>query len=103
MSSGVLVAELAASPLTGTELPTPDLGDPGGHRDVADVKKGSLSQGSVTLPETERNETDQQLVDFDGPQDASNPINWSKGYKWTIVILLSTVNIVGYVSTMLLD
>lgn len=103
MSSEVVIAELAASQLTGTELPTLNLRDPGGHRDVADVEKGSLSQGEVTPPKTERNETDQQLVDFDGPQDGSNPINWSKGYKWTIVILLSTLNIVGYVSTMLLD
>ena len=41
---------------------------------------------------------DQHLVDFEGSEDRSNPINWSKGYKWGIVCLLSTVNIIAYVS-----
>ena len=37
----------------------------------------------------------QQAVDFESPQDPSNPVNWSKSYKWAIVALLSTVNIIA--------
>ncbi|TGO63399.1 hypothetical protein BCON_0013g00450 [Botryotinia convoluta] len=36
----------------------------------------------VTLPE----DTDNYLVDFEGPVDQSNPLNWPLWYKWTLII-----------------
>jgi hypothetical protein len=29
------------------------------------------------------------VVDFDGPNDPENPLNWSKRLKWFLVILVS--------------
>ena len=34
------------------------------------------------------------LVDFDGKNDPSDPLNWSLKYKWNIVILLSATTAV---------
>lgn len=37
------------------------------------------------------------LVDFDGPDDPANPVNWSTSYKWTAVFLVSVMTLVVYV------
>lgn len=29
------------------------------------------------------------LVDWDGPDDAANPMNWSPVRKWTLIALIS--------------
>lgn len=62
---------------------------------VEDAEKGSWSQKTVPSPGDEGNEPGQYLVDFDGPDDPSNPINWSRGYKWAMVILLSAVTLIA--------
>lgn len=33
-------------------------------------------------------------VDFDGPDDAANPVNWSSSYKWSIVGVISIMSLV---------
>lgn len=50
---------------------------------------------AITVPITD--DRDKDLVDFDGPLDPLNPINWSRGYKWSIVILLSAVTLIALV------
>ncbi len=75
-------------------------GDHGSPADISDLEKASLFAGQYlptkapeeALPE---GRPVQQLIDFEGPNDASNPVNWSKGYKWAMVILLSTTNIIA--------
>ncbi|KAG9202755.1 hypothetical protein G6514_004008 [Epicoccum nigrum] len=34
------------------------------------------------------------LIDFDGPEDQANPLNWSKSYKWCMVVLISLLSLV---------
>lgn len=36
-------------------------------------------------------------VDFDGPDDAANPVNWSSSYKWSIVGVISIMSLVVWV------
>lgn len=36
---------------------------------------------------------DGQIIDFDGPDDPSDPLNWSPMYKWSIVIIISLLSL----------
>ncbi|TGO57091.1 hypothetical protein BOTNAR_0208g00030 [Botryotinia narcissicola] len=36
--------------------------------------------------------TDPNIVDFDGSDDPTNPLNWSPHYKWAMVAILSLMN-----------
>lgn len=38
------------------------------------------------------------IVDFDGPDDSRDPLNWSNRYKWSMVILISLLSLIVYVS-----
>lgn len=41
----------------------------------------------------EREATPQDtLVDFDGEDDLTNPKNWSRGRKWALVLIVSTLD-----------
>ena len=42
---------------------------------------------------------DENLVDFDGPDDPANPMNWKSRYKWTITVLVSMMSLVVYVES----
>ena len=37
-----------------------------------------------------------KLVDWDGPNDPQNPMNWSGLRKWSTVALISTLTCVAY-------
>ena len=41
---------------------------------------------------------DEDSVDFDSPDDPSNPLNWSYAYKMLIVVLISLMTTVEYES-----
>ena len=34
------------------------------------------------------------IVDFDGPDDIKDPLNWSSRYKWSMVILISVLSLI---------
>lgn len=34
------------------------------------------------------------IIDFEGPDDPSDPLNWSKLYKWSIVALISLLSLI---------
>lgn len=51
---------------------------------------GSGSITSVDEPELEP-ETDPDIVDFDGPDDPENPMNWKASKKWGMVALISAI------------
>lgn len=39
-------------------------------------------------------DVDARVVDFDGEDDPEEPLNWSKFYKWSMVILISFLSLV---------
>jgi MFS family permease len=54
------------------------------------TRPGSLS--SVDEPDRdEESEPDPNLVDFDGPNDPENPLNWKASKKWGMVALVSAI------------
>lgn len=34
-------------------------------------------------------------VDFDGPEDGANPMNWPLWYKWVLIVVLSAMNTIA--------
>lgn len=44
-----------------------------------------------------KHETRTQIVDWDGPTDPQNPMNWSPARKWAIIALVSTITFNTYV------
>ena len=67
--------------------------------DIALTKNADISAAvsvvtaPLNLPPEER---DHYLVDFEGPDDPSNPLNWSSASKWLIVTMISMMTLVGY-------
>lgn len=55
-----------------------------------DVEKGSTS-AQISIGDEEDAETDPDIVDFDGPDDLQNPLNWSFSKKWGMVLLISAI------------
>ncbi|CCD54965.1 hypothetical protein BofuT4_uP162540.1 [Botrytis cinerea T4] len=41
------------------------------------------------------------IVDFDGPDDPANPLNWSPRYKWSTVAILSMMNLMVNLGTII--
>ena len=37
----------------------------------------------------------ESLIEFEGFDDRTNPVHWSPSYKWSIVVLLSAVNLIA--------
>lgn len=42
-------------------------------------------------PETVKTEVDPNIVDWDGPDDPKNPINWSEKLKWANVAVIASI------------
>jgi hypothetical protein len=55
-----------------------------------DVEKGP-SPAQISIGDEEDAETDPDIVDFDGPDDLQNPLNWSFTKKWGMVLLISAI------------
>ncbi|KAM0151318.1 hypothetical protein ACHAPG_008311 [Botrytis cinerea] len=41
------------------------------------------------------------IVDFDGPDDPANPLNWSPRYKWSTVAIISMMNLMVNLGTII--
>ncbi|KAH6873215.1 major facilitator superfamily domain-containing protein [Alternaria rosae] len=62
-----------------------------GERDV-EKGNGSGSVSSADQPDAEEEpERDPNVVDFDGPNDPENPMNWKASKKWGMVALISAI------------
>ena len=60
---------------------------------VSDTKK----LDSIISTDAENGGHGEKLtVDWDGPEDTDNPINWSSGQKWTVISLISAICFVMY-------
>jgi hypothetical protein len=44
-------------------------------------------------PETTQVTKEEEVIDFDGENDPTNPQNWSSLYKWSIVITISLLSL----------
>ena len=63
------------------------------HNEISrDIEKVTPHRLEDTI-KTEK-EQDTNLVDFDGPDDPMNPLNWSLTYKWGVVWLLSIMTLI---------
>ena len=55
------------------------------------------SEKSIEAPAICQDNTDQledlNLVEYNGPDDPENPKNWSRAYKWTLMIILSGMSL----------
>jgi len=40
---------------------------------------------------------DSFLVDWDGPEDAGNPLNWSPGKRWAHIVIIAILGLITYV------
>lgn len=56
-----------------------------------DLEKGNSPALSFTAGEEESTERDPNIVDFDGPDDPMNPLNWGFTKKWGMVLLISAI------------
>lgn len=45
---------------------------------------------------TTKGEVDRHVVDFNGPDDPENPLNWSNTRKWCLMGLISAMTLVTY-------
>jgi hypothetical protein len=56
-----------------------------------DIEKGPEAASVSSIPEPEEAMLDPNIVDFDGPNDPENPMNWKASKKWGMVILISAI------------
>ena len=43
--------------------------------------------------------SNENAVDFEGPNDTQNPLAWSTAFKWGMIILISAITLVAYIIT----
>lgn len=57
-----------------------------------DLEMGHRSDDSEKKdPETTRTKVDPNIVDWDGPEDPQNPVNWSEKLKWANVAIIASI------------
>lgn len=56
-----------------------------------DLEKGTDNASLSSADSSESAELDPNVVDFDGPDDPENPLNWSYNKKWGMVSLVSAI------------
>jgi len=65
-----------------------------------DIEKNALKNGKEDIEEQDvviEPQVDPNLVDWDGPDDPANPMNWTERKKWTTVTVVSCISWVVYV------
>jgi hypothetical protein len=77
-----------------------DTGENGdGTNDVEKDGNGDAKVATKTPDEsTKQEEVDPNIVDYDGPDDPTNPYNWTKARKWINGGFLSALTFITYVS-----
>lgn len=63
--------------------------------DPAKLEKDSGFR-SLEAESATQDRVDRHVVDFDGPDDPENPLNWSNTRKWCLVGLISAMTLVTY-------
>ncbi|MCJ1320194.1 hypothetical protein MMC15_005532 [Xylographa vitiligo] len=66
----------------------------------SDIESAAAEKGnSIETPQAKQLQNN--VVDFQEPNDPLNPLHWSRTYKWTVVWLLSMMNLIVTLSTVL--
>lgn len=64
-----------------------------------DLEAGHRSEDSDKKePEGTKTEVDPNIVDWDGPEDRNNPVNWSEKLKWANVAVISSITFLTQVT-----
>lgn len=61
------------------------------HEKPGDEEKGGAGEH---VGERDVKALDPNIVDWDGPEDLENPLNWSSGLKWGIVATISAITFI---------
>ncbi|KAL8836949.1 MAG: hypothetical protein Q9170_002710 [Blastenia crenularia] len=89
---------------------TKDLGDSLGMLIASDAASHDMGlrttvekEGAHSSPNDKdrKSQNDPKTVSFEDTVDPLNPLNWSRGYKWTIVGLISMMNLVITLATLI--
>jgi hypothetical protein len=56
-----------------------------------DIEKGAEAGSVSSIQDPEEAVIDPNIVDFDGPNDPENPMNWKASKKWGMVMLISAI------------
>lgn len=83
---GPVTVPRRASLDTSEDTPHPGGGDP--EKGLSRKEHGD-GDGDVAV--TVADTADPNIVDWDGPDDPENPLNWPARKKWTHIILLATI------------
>ena len=72
-----------------------------------DLEAGRSSDSTADKKEADVSEkpavpVDPNVVDWDGPDDPENPINWPTGKKWTNISIMAAITFLTYVVSLLL-
>ena len=94
MSAPVAVSELVAPLITAANVSTTADGDVQSVTGNPKTEELALANAIIVPNISEWTEKEQFVVDFNGSDDSSSPLNWSNRRKWARVILMSKVNII---------
>jgi hypothetical protein len=56
-----------------------------------DIEKGEDTRPTASTRQLEEEAASSNIVDFDGPDDMENPINWKTSKKWIEISLVSMI------------
>ena len=78
--------------------------DRGKTYDDVDLESGARRSSSTIKPDEDVHTTavDPNIVDWDGPNDPNNAMNWSKGMKYGNIAVLATITFLTYATTIAL-
>ena len=68
-----------------------------GKTDLEAGKSDPKSEDTRSVNRIEK-EIDPNIVDWDGPNDPQNPLNWSLALKWSNIAVLSSITFITYVN-----
>ena len=85
--SGAPIGETALNEKKALEAEDTSGPDGAGSETEADLEAGTGIERAKT-------ETDPNVVDWDGPDDPENPMNWSDKKKWLNIATLSVLTLV---------
>ena len=62
-------------------------------RDAKDIEKANVD---TQIPTEQAKLKDPNLVDWDGPDDPTKAVNWSRKEKWSTIACLSAMTFITY-------